>query len=173
MIPFVTVHLSPATYLPRWTWLEKTHQFGMEVGIRRETYAVALGYGSTYVWENVRTPDEALITSSYYHLYNLTLYRNTGNLSPFLSLSLAKPVITGVRDGEIGRFNSSLRGVSLGLRVGISYVWRYRILSVAPTVGLSYYPALSVYKEEDGIVSLKGKVNVLRAMAYVSLALGK
>ncbi len=173
MIPFVTVHLSPATYLPRWTWLEKTHQFGMEVGIRRETYAVALGYGSTYVWENVRTPDEALITSSYYHLYNLTLYRNTGNLSPFLSLSLAKPVITGVRDREVEGFNSSLQGVSPGLRAGVSYVWRYRVFSVAPTVGLSYYPALSVYRKVDGVAGLKDKVGILRAVAYVSLSLGK
>ncbi len=172
-MPFLALNFSPATYLPRWTWLEKTHQFGLEVGIRRGTFAVAVAYGGMYLWENATAPEEALTTSYYYRLYNLTLYREFGDLSPFLSLSLAKPVIMGVRDGEIDRFNSSLRGVSLGLRAGVSYVWRYRILSIAPTVGMAYYPSLSVYREVDGAISPKGEVRVLRAMAYISLALGR
>ena len=173
MAPFLALNLSPATYLPRWPLLEETHQFGLEGGVRRGTFAVAVAYGGMYLRENATAPEEALTTSYYYRLYNLTLYRDVGDLSPFLSLSLAKPVIMGVRDGEIDGFNSSLRGVSLGLRAGVSYVWRYRILSIAPTVGLAYYPSLTIYREVDGVVRPKGEVRVLRATAHVSLALGR
>ncbi len=173
MMPFVAIHLSPATYLPRWTWLEKTHQFGIEVGIKRGNYAVSMGYGSMYMWENVRSPDEALSVSSYYVLYNLTLYCYARKARPFISLSLAKPVITGLRNEEIREFNSSLRGTAAGLRAGMSYVWRYSILSIAPTVGLSYYPNLPVYMYGDGKVGLRNRVGVLRAFAYVNLGLGK
>ena len=45
MMPFLALNLSPATYLPRWTLLEETHQFGLEGGVRRGTFAVAVAYG--------------------------------------------------------------------------------------------------------------------------------
>ena len=173
VMPFMAIHLSPATYLPRWAWLEKTHQFGIEAGIKRGNYILSVGYGSMYMWENVRSPDEALSVSSYYVLYNLTLYSYARKVHPFISLSLAKPVITGLRNGEIGDFNSSLRGTAVGLRAGVSYVWRYRILSISPTVGLSYYPDLPVYKYVDGKVGLRNRVGVLRAFVHLGLGLGK
>jgi len=95
-MPFLALHLSPATYLQGWAWLEKTHQFGMEVGVRRGTYAVSVGYGSMYMWENAATPDEALTTSSYYRLYNLTLYRDAGSLCGIGTTIRHRPTFMGI-----------------------------------------------------------------------------
>ncbi len=164
MAPFLALQLSPGSYVNGGRWMENTYPVSLVIGVENGRATLSLGlFEGFYLYDAKWWPRTV---SSSYRTLSITLSHRWKGYDPFASLVIAKPVVVGVEDERLREFNSSIRGTTYGIRLGIGRTFKNGILRLNPVIGTSYYPHLPVY-EYDG-----RSVYAVEVLRYASLFVG-